>query len=121
MNPLLSRRVQSIKPSPTLAVTARAAALKAEGRDIIGLGAGEPDFDTPEHIKQAAIEAINQGFTKYTAVDGTPGHDFNKFRIGPSFDLGKASEIEFRFVRNWEASTGRHASDAYIVEFVQKF
>ena len=73
MNPLLSRRVQSIKPSPTLAVTARAAALKASGKDIIGLGAGEPDFDTPEHIKQAAIEAINKGFTKYTAVDGTPG------------------------------------------------
>ena len=73
MNPLLSRRVQSIKPSPTLAVTARAAALKASGKDIIGLGAGEPDFDTPVHIKQAAIEAINKGFTKYTAVDGTPG------------------------------------------------
>ena len=61
------------------------------------------------------------GFRAVRAVDGTPGHDFNKFRIGPSFDLGKASEIEFRFVRNWEASTGRHASDAYIVEFVQKF
>jgi aspartate aminotransferase len=73
MNPLLSKRVQSIKPSPTLAVTARAAALKAAGKDIIGLGAGEPDFDTPEHIKQAAIEAIQRGFTKYTAVDGTPG------------------------------------------------
>ncbi|MFN3751746.1 MAG: pyridoxal phosphate-dependent aminotransferase [Thiobacillus sp.] len=69
----LSRRVQAIKPSPTLAVTARAAALKATGRDIIGLGAGEPDFDTPQHIKDAAIEAIHQGFTKYTAVDGTPG------------------------------------------------
>ncbi len=68
----LSRRVQAIKPSPTLAVTARAAALKAEGRDIIGLGAGEPDFDTPQHIKAAAIDAINRGFTKYTAVDGTP-------------------------------------------------
>jgi len=68
----LSNRVQAIKPSPTLAVTARAAALKAEGRDIIGLGAGEPDFDTPQHIKDAAIEAINRGFTKYTAVDGTP-------------------------------------------------
>ena len=67
----LSQRVQSIKPSPTLAITARAAALKAEGKDIIGLGAGEPDFDTPEHIKQAAIKAINSGFTKYTAVDGT--------------------------------------------------
>lgn len=67
----LSQRVQSIKPSPTLAITARAAALKAEGKDIIGLGAGEPDFDTPEHIKQAAIVAINNGATKYTAVDGT--------------------------------------------------
>ena len=68
----LSNRVQAIKPSPTLAVTARAAALKAEGRDIIGLGAGEPDFDTPQHIKDAAIDAIHRGFTKYTAVDGTP-------------------------------------------------
>jgi len=69
----LSDRVQQIKPSPTLVVTNRAAELKAAGKDIIGLGAGEPDFDTPEHIKQAAIEAINNGFTKYTAVDGTPG------------------------------------------------
>lgn len=68
----LSRRVQAIKPSPTLAVTARAAKLKAEGKDIIGLGAGEPDFDTPQHIKDAAIAAINKGFTKYTAVGGTP-------------------------------------------------
>ncbi|MEO7623499.1 MAG: pyridoxal phosphate-dependent aminotransferase [Gallionella sp.] len=69
---ILSTRVQAIKPSPTLAVTARAAKLKAEGKDIIGLGAGEPDFDTPQHIKDAAIAAINQGFTKYTAVGGTP-------------------------------------------------
>jgi aspartate aminotransferase len=69
----LSKRVQAIKPSPTLAVTARAARLKAEGKDIIGLGAGEPDFDTPQHIKDAAIAAINRGFTKYTAVGGTPG------------------------------------------------
>ncbi len=68
----LSKRVQAIKPSPTLAVTARAARLKAEGKDIIGLGAGEPDFDTPQHIKDAAIAAINKGFTKYTAVGGTP-------------------------------------------------
>ena len=68
----LSARVQAIKPSPTLAVTARAAKLKSEGKDIIGLGAGEPDFDTPQHIKDAAIAAINQGFTKYTAVGGTP-------------------------------------------------
>ncbi len=68
----LSDRVQTVKPSPTLAVTARAKELKSQGKDIIGLGAGEPDFDTPEHIKQAAIEAIRAGFTKYTAVDGTP-------------------------------------------------
>jgi aspartate aminotransferase len=67
----LSQRVQSIKPSLTLAITARAAALRAEGKDIIGLGAGEPDFDTPDHIKNAAITAINEGKTKYTAVDGT--------------------------------------------------
>jgi aspartate aminotransferase len=68
----LSDRVNSIKPSPTLAITNKAKELKASGKDIIGLGAGEPDFDTPEHIKKAAIDAINDGFTKYTAVDGTP-------------------------------------------------
>ena len=68
----LSSRVQRIQPSSTLAVTARARELRAQGKDVIGLGAGEPDFDTPEHIKEAAIRAIRQGFTKYTAVDGTP-------------------------------------------------
>ena len=68
----LSARVQAVKPSPTLAVTARAAAMRAAGRDVIGLGAGEPDFDTPDHIKEAAIKAIRDGFTKYTEVDGTP-------------------------------------------------
>ena len=68
----LSHRVQRVKPSPTLAITALAAALRSEGKDIIGLGAGEPDFDTPEPIKQAAIQAIESGFTKYTAVDGIP-------------------------------------------------
>lgn len=68
----LSNRVQRVKPSPTLAITALAAQLRSEGKDIIGLGAGEPDFDTPEHIKRSAIEAIENGFTKYTAVDGTP-------------------------------------------------
>ena len=72
MDVQLSDRVQSIKPSPTLAVTNRAAELRAAGKDIIGLGAGEPDFDTPQHIKDAAIEAITKGQTKYTAVDGTP-------------------------------------------------
>lgn len=68
----LSDRIKSIKPSPTLAVTAKAAELKAAGHDIIGLGAGEPDFGTPQHIKEAAIEAIKAGFTHYTAVDGIP-------------------------------------------------
>jgi len=66
----VSRRVQRVKPSPTLAVTARAARLKAQGKDVIGLGAGEPDFDTPEHIAQAAIDAIRAGFTRYTNVEG---------------------------------------------------
>jgi len=69
---LLSARVQAIKPSPTLAVTAQAAKLKAEGKNVVSLGAGEPDFDTPQHIKDAAIAAINKGFTKYTQVGGIP-------------------------------------------------
>jgi len=67
----LAERVQRVKPSPTMAVTARAAEMRAAGHDIIGLGAGEPDFDTPEHISAAAIEAIRAGQTRYTAVDGT--------------------------------------------------
>lgn len=85
----LSDRVQRVKPSPTLAVTARANELKSQGKDIIGLGAGEPDFDTPEHIKQAAIDAINNGFTKYTAVDGTADLKnaiINKFKRDNGFD-----------------------------------
>ncbi|MCL4405849.1 MAG: pyridoxal phosphate-dependent aminotransferase [Firmicutes bacterium] len=69
----LAHRVQRIKPSQTLAVAARAEELTASGKDIISLSVGEPDFDTPDFIKQAAIEAINQGLTKYTAVDGTAG------------------------------------------------
>ncbi|HCA27518.1 MAG TPA: aspartate transaminase, partial [Betaproteobacteria bacterium] len=67
----LAQRVWAIKPSPTLSVTALAAQLKAQGKDIIGLAAGEPDFDTPQPIKAAAIRAINEGFTKYTPVGGT--------------------------------------------------
>ena len=68
----LSDRVNAVKPSPTLAITARAAQLRSSGKDIISLGAGEPDFDTPEHIKKAAIKALAEGFTKYPPVDGTP-------------------------------------------------
>ncbi|MCZ6664536.1 MAG: pyridoxal phosphate-dependent aminotransferase [Gammaproteobacteria bacterium] len=66
-----SQRAQSVRPSPTMAISAKAAELKRAGKDILSLAAGEPDFDTPEHVKAAAIVAINDGFTKYTAVDGT--------------------------------------------------
>jgi aspartate aminotransferase len=69
---VLSHRVQAIKESPTLAITAKAAKYKAEGRPIIGLAAGEPDFDTPQHIKDAAKAAIDAGYTKYTPVSGIP-------------------------------------------------
>ncbi|MES9845148.1 MAG: pyridoxal phosphate-dependent aminotransferase, partial [Candidatus Sedimenticola sp. 6PFRAG5] len=89
MSTKLSARVQAVKPSPTLAVTARAAEMRAAGKDVIGLGAGEPDFDTPDHIKDAAIKAINDGFTKYTAVDGTAGLKqaiIDKFKRDNEFD-----------------------------------
>ena len=66
-----SKRVQKIKPSPTLAIDAKAKALKAQGIDIISFGTGEPDFDTPQNIKNVAIDAINKGFTKYCPVSGT--------------------------------------------------
>lgn len=69
----LSKRVQGIKPSPTLAITAKAKQMKAEGQDVIGFGAGEPDFDTPENIKQACIDSLLAGNTKYTPVPGTDG------------------------------------------------
>lgn len=68
---LLAQRLSAIKPSPTLEISAKAAALKAKGEDIIGLGAGEPDFDTPQFIKDAALKALERGETKYTAVEGT--------------------------------------------------
>jgi aspartate aminotransferase len=85
----LSNRVNAVKPSPTLAITARAAQMRAEGRDIIGLGAGEPDFDTPEPIKTAGINAIKSGFTRYTAVDGIPSLKqviIDKFKKDNGFD-----------------------------------
>jgi aspartate aminotransferase len=93
---VLSKRVQTIKESPTLAVTARAAKLKAEGKDIIGLGAGEPDFDTPQHIKDAAKKAIDSGFTKYTPVAGIPGLKkaiVAKFKRDNDFDYSEKEVI----------------------------
>jgi len=86
---LLAARLTAVKPSATMAATARAAELKGAGRDIIGLGAGEPDFDTPENIKAAAIAALKAGDTKYTAVDGTPelkAAIVDKFRRENSLD-----------------------------------
>ena len=79
---IVSNSLKRIKPSPTMAVTSKAREMRAAGRDVIGLGAGEPDFDTPDNIKEAAIEAIKRGDTKYTAVDGT-------------LDLKKAIQAKF--------------------------
>ena len=79
---IVSNSLKRIKPSPTIAVTTKARQMRAAGRDVIGLGAGEPDFDTPDNIKEAAIKAIKRGDTKYTAVDGTP-------------DLKKAIQAKF--------------------------
>jgi len=89
---IVSNSLKRIKPSPTIAVTQKARELKAAGKDIIGLGAGEPDFDTPQNIKEAAIEAINSGDTKYTDVDGT-------------LDLKKAIVNKFKRENNLEYST----------------
>jgi aspartate aminotransferase len=86
---VLSQRVQAIKESPTLAITAKAGKYKSEGRPIIALAAGEPDFDTPQHIKDAAKKAIDDGFTKYTPVTGIPSLKkaiINKFKVDNGFD-----------------------------------
>ncbi|MDC1078854.1 pyridoxal phosphate-dependent aminotransferase [Candidatus Pelagibacter sp.] len=80
---IISNSLKRIKPSPTIAVTQKARELRAAGKDVIGLGAGEPDFDTPDNVKRAAIKAIKDGDTKYTAVDGTPALKkaiINKFK-----------------------------------------
>ncbi|MDX1556641.1 MAG: pyridoxal phosphate-dependent aminotransferase [Xanthomonadales bacterium] len=86
----IAQRVELIKPSATIAVSAKAMALKAEGRDIVSLGFGEPDFDTPEHIRKAAIEAIENGKTRYTQVDGTP--DLKRAIIAK---LARDNDLEF--------------------------
>ncbi|GHT33207.1 aminotransferase [Endomicrobiia bacterium] len=92
---MISKRVQSIKPSPTLATDAKAKALKQQGVDVVNFGTGEPDFDTPKNIKQAAIDSINAGFTKYCPVAGTPeikNAIINKFKRDNSLDY-TAEEI----------------------------
>src|SRR6202012_2390636 len=72
MSDFLAKRLAKVKASPTLGITKLALELKAQGKDVIGLAAGEPDFDTPDFVKESAYEAIKKGQTKYTAVDGTP-------------------------------------------------
>ena len=89
---IISDILKRIKPSPTIAVTQKARELKAAGKDVIGLGAGEPDFDTPDNVKDAAIKAIKEGDTKYTAVDGTP-------------ELKKAISEKFKKENNLSYST----------------
>ena len=99
---IISDSLKKIKPSPTIAVTQKARELKAAGKDVIGLGAGEPDFDTPDNIKQAAIKAINDGDTKYTAVDGTPAlkqaivETMSEFSYLSSFPLKSSYQFQYR-------------------------
>ena len=100
----LSNRVQAVKPSPTLAVTARAAEMRAAGHDIIGLGAGEPDFDTPEHIKQAAKDALDKGHTGYTAVDGIPA-----LKQAIADKLARDNGLEYTAKQVLVSSGGKHS------------
>jgi len=100
----LSDRVKRVKPSPTLTVSAHAAELRAAGKDIIGLGVGEPDFDTPDHIKNAAIAAINRGDTKYTAVDGTPA-----LKQSIINKLGRDNKLEYQLDQVLVSSGGKQS------------
>src|SRR5215471_10252277 len=86
----LARRLAEIQPSPTLALNARAKAFAAAGKDVVGLSAGEPDFDTPEHVKEAAVQALREGFTKYTATPGIP-----ELRAAISRKLREENQLDF--------------------------
>ena len=98
---IISNNLKRIKPSPTIAVTQKARELRAAGKDVVGLGAGEPDFDTPINVKNAAIKAIRDGDTKYTAVDGTP-------------DLKKAIVEKFKRENNLNYTTDQILSLIHI-------
>jgi len=100
---IVSNSLKRIKPSPTIAVTQKARELKASGKDIIGLGAGEPDFDTPDNIKQAAIKAIKDGDTKYTAVDGTPS--LKKAIVGK---FKRENNLEYQIDQITVGAGGKH-------------
>src|SRR5437660_10729611 len=91
MMPFLSAALDRVKPSATIAVTDKARELKAAGRDVIGLGAGEPDFDTPENIREAAKRAIHAGHTRYTAVDGIP-----ELKAAIVRKFKRANELEYK-------------------------
>src|SRR6476619_7397937 len=98
----LARALGRIKPSPTLAMTQKSRELKAAGRVVIGLGAGEPDFDTPENIKEAAIAAIRRGETKYTAVEGIP-----ELRAAVAAKFRRENNLEYRPAQIFVAPGGK--------------
>ena len=104
---ILAKRLAAVKPSPTIAVTTKAGELKAQGLDVIGLGAGEPDFDTPDHIKAAGKAAIDRGETKYTPTNGTPALRkaiVDKFKRENGLDY-KTDQVHVPFIlkrRRWK-------------------
>lgn len=100
----LSQRIQRVQPSPTLAITAKAKALRAEGIDVIGFGAGEPDFDTPEHIKQAAIKSLEEGKTKYTPVGGV-----NELKDAIIEKLKRDNQLEYSREQILTSCGGKHS------------
>jgi aspartate aminotransferase len=100
---LVSRTLERVKPSPTMAITSKAREMKAAGFDVIGLGAGEPDFDTPDNIKRAAIEAIQRGETKYTAVDGIP-----ELKQAISEKFARENGLDYQLTEITVGSGGKH-------------
>ena len=100
---LVARTLERVKASPTMAITSKAREMKAAGFDVIGLGAGEPDFDTPDNIKQAAIEAIQRGETKYTAVDGIP-----ELKQAISEKFARENGLDYKLTEVTVGSGGKH-------------
>ena len=109
----LSARARSIKPSATITVTARAAELSAQGHDIVALGSGEPDFDTPQHIKDAAKQAIDAGITKYTAVDGTP-----EVRAAICRKLARDNQLDYESSQIIVSNGAKHSLNNVILALV---
>ena len=99
----IAKRLERIKPSPTMAITAKAGQLRAQGRDVISLGAGEPDFDTPQNVKRAGIDAIREGKTKYTPVDGTP-----ELKAAIARKFRRDNELDYDITQINVGSGGKH-------------